>query len=103
MTNTKDACDFRHQWFLLTCKSPEIPLPRVFLERNRKMRLSDSFIFKGLLPLKMLARPCARLVSVLSGGKLIAFQNYQIDRKNRETSDRCRLGDSEQIFDEDES
>lgn len=51
----------------LDSKSPETPLPGVFLERNRKMRFSDSFIFKDLLPLKMLARPYARLVSVLSG------------------------------------
>jgi hypothetical protein len=48
---------------------PEKPVPGAFLEQNQKMRFPDSFIFKGLLLLKMLAYPCTRLVSVLSGQK----------------------------------
>jgi hypothetical protein len=52
----------------VSCR-PETPIHGVVLERNRKMRFSDSRIFKGLLPLKMAAHPCAALVSVLSGRK----------------------------------
>jgi hypothetical protein len=34
------------------------------------MRFPDSYIFNGLLPLKMPALPCGGLVSALSGRKL---------------------------------
>ena len=55
---------------LLVSERPETPIRGSFLVRNQKMRFSNSFIFRGLLPSKMAALPCATLVSVLSGRKL---------------------------------
>jgi hypothetical protein len=60
---------------------PETPIHGAFLERNRKMRFPDCFIFKGLLPLKMVAHPCATLVSALAGRKLTERTHRQMTGK----------------------
>lgn len=71
---------------VLASDRPETRIPGAFPDRNRRIQFSDCFIFKDLLPLKMVAHltsreggnargcleqspPCAALVSILSRWK----------------------------------